>query len=308
MSAWVETLAITKGETNRSLKSGRVVVLAILFLLFTALALAVVGFFNYQANAQITLSGGDPDQLAQSAGASAQKKQLIGFFFTNDAQLIDAFAAMPLVLLIVFKLAILFLPLFIALMGFDQISGEVGPKSIRYLVVRVRRTSIVFGKFLSQATVLVGLVLLSTLAMVGAAKALNADFGWGAAAMQLVKLVVAGLSLSVAYLGLTSFTSALARHPSVSLAANIIALFFVWALSVGGSFFRLPGETVAANTLASLKPESWAGYVRFLSPWTFGDDLLHPHLPRFLGAAMVHLGWAAVFLALANFSLRRRDL
>ena len=49
-------------------------------------------------------------------------------------------------LLVVFKLTLCFVPLFIALMGFDQLAGEVGPKSIRYLVVRVKRSSIILGQ------------------------------------------------------------------------------------------------------------------------------------------------------------------
>ena len=40
----------------------------------------------------------------------------------------------------VFKVSLFFLPLYIALMGFDQISGEVGPRSIRYLTLRARRS------------------------------------------------------------------------------------------------------------------------------------------------------------------------
>src|SRR5258707_878339 len=66
--------------------------------------------------------------------------------------MLDSLAAIPIVLLVVFKLTLRFLPLFIALMGFDQLAGEVGPKSIRYLVVRAKRSSMILGKLLSQVT------------------------------------------------------------------------------------------------------------------------------------------------------------
>jgi len=304
-----EISTIARGETARALKGGRVVVLAVLFLLFTALALSIVGYFNYQMNAQVKLSGGDPDAMAQGGEQNLSgKKQFLSFVFTNDPQLLDALAALPLVLLVVFKLAMRFLPLFVALMGFDQISGEVGPKSIRYLVVRVKRSSIVAGKFVAQGLVLAGLLLLSTLAMVGVAKWLNADFGWSFAATTALKLVGASLALAVAYLGLSTLCSAVTRQASVSLAANIILLFVIWFLAFLGEAFRLPGQQAAMGTLEQLKSESGFAYLRFASVWHYGEDLLHPHLPRFFGAALVHVGWACIFLGLANLMLRRRDL
>ena len=140
-----EIAAVWRGEVTRSIKSGRVVVLLILFLLFVGLALTIVGFTNYRLNAladqQLAQQGGDPAQIAEAM--TKQKTDFLSFVFTDDADMLESLAKLPLVLLVVFKVTLRFVPLLIALMGFDQLAGEIGPKSIRFLVVRVKRSSMV---------------------------------------------------------------------------------------------------------------------------------------------------------------------
>ena len=305
-----EIKEIWKGETGRALKGGRVIVLLVMFLLFTALALTMVGAINHQINAQVdqAVAAGQIDAVAAAKAAIENRKKFLSTFFTDDEPLLDWLSAMPLVLFVVFKLTMIFTPLFIALMSFDQISGEIGPKSIRYLVVRVKRSSILIGKFFAQATLASALLLLCTLLMVVVAKVLNDDFSAGAATLVGLKLGAVLLVFALAYLGLSSLCSSVTKQPGVSLLLNVILLFGIWSMAFAGSFFRLPGEEAAFGSIASLKPESWVGYVRFGSVWNYGQDLLHPEPARFLSAAMVHLGFALFFLGLAHLALRSRDL
>jgi ABC-2 type transport system permease protein len=303
--------AIWRGEVGRALKSGRVLVLLILFLLFTGLALSVVGFFNHQINAQfaekMSTAGADVAQAKQ--GLSEAKKQFLSFFITDDPRMLDSLASLPLVLLVVFKLTLRFVPLFIALMGFDQLAGEVGPKSIRYLIVRVRRSSIVLGKFLAQATVLAALLGICTVLMVAVARVLNDDFAAKDVVIWTLKLFGSSLVLAMAYLALTALCSSLVRQSAVSLALNVIVLFVIWFVALIGEAFRMPGEVVSeANPLMALKTESAAAYLQYASVWHFGQDLLHPDWLRFLTAGMMHLGYALVFLGLAQIALKARDL
>lgn len=302
--------AIWRGETRRALKSGRVLVLLILFLLFVGLALTVVGFFNHQLNArfeqQVGMAGADMAQANEQLVAA--KKQFLQTFVTEDEAMLDSLAAIPIVLLVVFKLTLRFLPLFIALMGFDQLAGEVGPKSIRYLVVRVKRSSIILGKLLSQITLFALLMSICTVMMVLVARVLNADFAAPDVALWTFKLIVASMVLSLAYLALTALFSAMVKQGGISLVLNVIALFVIWFVALIGGAFRFPGEEAAANTLAVLKTESLWAYLRYASVWHFGDDLLHPHWSRFLSAALVHLGFGLAFLGLAQLALKKRDL
>lgn len=310
MEDFSEISAIWRGETRRALKSGRVLVLLILFLLFVGLALTVVGFLNHQLNAkfeqQVAMAGADLSQAQEQLVAG--KKQFLQTFVTEDPAMLDSLAALPLVLLVVFKLTLRFLPLFIALMGFDQVAGEVGPKSVRYLVVRVKRSSIILGKLLSQATLFGLLMSICVVLMVLVSKVLNPEFAAADVALWTFKLLVSSLVLSVAYLALTALFSAVVKQGGISLVLNVIALFVIWFIALIGDAFRFPGEEAAANTLAVLKSESALAYLRYASVWHFGDDLLHPHWSRFLTSALVHVGFALAFLGLAQLALKERDL
>jgi ABC-2 type transport system permease protein len=306
--------AIWRGETRRALKSGRVLVLLILFVLFVGLALTIVGGINHQLNSkfdqQVLMAGGNVDEARAAAKEQLDsgKKEFLKTFITDDKAMLDSLAALPLVLLVVFKLTLRFLPLFIALMGFDQLAGEVGPKSVRYLVVRAKRSSIVLGKFLSQATLFALLLTICTVLMVLVSKVLNSDFAAPDVALWTAKLLLSSFTLSLAYLALTSLFSAITRQGSVALVLNVIALFVIWFIALIGEAFRFPGEEAASNSLAMLKSESVLAYVRYGSVWHFGDDLLHPHWSRWVTSSLVHVGFGLLFMGLALLALRRRDL
>jgi ABC-2 type transport system permease protein len=299
--------AIWRGETTRALRTGRVLVLLLLFLLFVGLALMGVGLLSNQAvaGAMRLAPDANPDQVKQ--GLLSAKKQFLSAFFTDDERLLDSLAELPLVLLVVFKLTLRFVPLFIALMGFDQVAGEVGPRSIRYLIVRVKRSSIILGKFLSQATIFSLLLTVCTLAMVLVAKVLTPEFTAGQVTLWTMKLIGSSVVLALAYLSLTALCSALVRQGAVALVLNIIGLFVIWFIALVGEYFRFPGDA-ASGTLELMRSESYWAYLRYASVWHFGQDLLHPEWKPFVAALVMHLGFAATFLGLAQLALKRRDL
>ncbi len=304
-----EIASVWRGEVTRAIKSGRVVVLLILFLLFVGLALTIVGFINYQLNAQagtqLASAGADAAQTAEAM--AKQKAGILSFMFADDEAMLESLAKVPLVLLIVFKVTLRFVPLLIALMGFDQLAGEIGPKSIRYFVVRVKRSSLVFGKFLAQATIFGLLLTVSTIMMVVVARVLNPEFEASDVVLWTFKLIVSSFVLALAYLGLTTLCSAVLKQGSVALALNIILLFVLWFVALIGEFYRIPGEVVT-GALGELRTESLFGYLRYASVWHYGQDLLHPHWRQFLTAAMVHVGFALTFLGLAQVVINKRDL
>ena len=79
-------------------------------------------------------------------------------------------------------------------------------------------------------------------------------------------------------------------------------------VSLVAGFYRFPGEDAGTSVLAQFKPESWVAYLRYLSVWQFGDDLLNPEWSRALISGLVHVGYGLVFLGLAQLATRRRDL
>jgi ABC-2 type transport system permease protein len=310
----MEIGVVWRGEVSRALKSGRVIVLLLLFSLFTGLALTTVGWLVGKGTEQ-ALSKAKEQGLDEEATAKLTleaKKQFVSTVYSeNDEALTEVLLAIPVVLLIVFSFSMRFVPAFVALMGFDQIAGEVGPRSIRYLVVRARRSSIMLGKLLAQFTVLGLLTLVAVGMMVAVARVTNADdFSTTAAALSFVKLWSASMVLSVPYLALTSLCSILFRQSAVSLVVNLILLVCIWFLAFVGEAFLLPGEKVAeaASAVGVLRSESPLAYARYLSVFHFASDLLHPHWQRFGAAGLAHLGYAMVFLGLGFVVLRRRDL
>ncbi len=283
-------------------------VLILLFLLFTALILGAVGFFNHRFNLQIEKALAEGADVASAkAGLLDQKKGFLRFF-SQDNTLVDAMAELPLVLLVTYWLCAWFLPFFVALMGFDQLSGELGPKSIRFLVVRVERRSILFGKLLTQATLLFGVLTIATLMMVAVGGFLDSDFTSAMIAKWTLKLLLSWLAIGLSWLALTSMCSALFRQPGVSLVVNVILVFALAFISLFGGFFRFPGEA-ALNALDTMvRGESWAAALRYVSIWSFSRDLLHPAASRIAAALLVHLGYAALFLGLGERSLARKDV
>ncbi|MDP2272121.1 MAG: ABC transporter permease subunit [Archangium sp.] len=306
MEDFHEIGAIWRGETRRALRSGRVLVLLILFLLFVGLSLTVGAGLSRIADSQLSLATGGATPTAEQV--EGPRKQFLQTFVTEDEAMLESLAAIPLMLLAVFKVTLRFLPLFIALMGFDQLAGEVGPKSVRYLVVRVKRSSIILGKLLSQMTLFALLMSICTVLMVLVAKILNPLFAPADVAFWTGKLIISSMVLSLAYLSLTALFSALVKQGGVSLVLNVIALFVIWFVALIGSAWRLPGELAMQGSLSMIKAESAWGYIRYASVWQYGDDLLHPHWGRFLTAALVHVGFGLVFLGLAQLALRKRDL
>ncbi|RKH74074.1 ABC transporter permease [Corallococcus interemptor] len=290
-----EILVIWAAELRRAVRSGRAIVLLGLYSMFSALVLLVVGFvtreLQSQLNAGLPGSTMDPDMAAQAA--DQMHRGVLGFLTSNDSAMMEALAHVPIVVLIVYKITLFFLPAYIALMGFDQVSGEVGPRSMRYLTVRARRSSVLLGKFLSQATLLVGLVLIIDLAIFIYARILNADFAFGVLVLNLLKFWSATIVFSLAYVALTSFCSSLFRNPAVSLVFNFILLFVFWLMDSVGQ---------------AVSEQNVLRYLRYLSPSHYSGNLLHPKLAEFATSGAAYAAFAAVFLFGAYGVLRARDL
>jgi ABC-type transport system involved in multi-copper enzyme maturation permease subunit len=284
-------------ECRRSLRSARTLVLLALYGLFSAVVLLAVGAIAAAVRAQVE-DAQVPGAVADAALAQA-RSGVLGLLVRGDEALLESLERVPLVALVVFKVTLFFLPAYVALMGFDQVSGEVGPRSIRYVTVRARRSSLLLGKFLAQASVLLALVLAVNGGLLAYSGATQPDFPLIRALGTLVRFGVAALVFSLAYVALTTLCSSLFRAPAVSLVFNYIALFSFWLLDVVGAGARRAGTSGEAWLLASL---------RWLSPSSYAGDLLHPQPLRFGASCAAYVAFALVFLGLAHLVLRRRDL
>jgi len=273
------------------LRSARVLVLFGLYSMFSVLVLLVVGSVAKAVRTSVNEKVG---QLGSDAGvqqAYAQARTgILGFLFSDEPAILEALKEIPLVVLIVFKVTLVFLPAYVALMGFDQISGELGTRSIRYLTVRARRSSVLFGKFLGQAVLLLGLVLVIDLGIFAYAKATNEDFTPAMLASALPRFWAAAMVFSLAYVALTSLCSTLFRSSALSLVVNLVGLFSFWLMDVVG------------------RAESGLGAIRYASPSHYATMLLDPRVAQFAIGVGAYAGFAAVFLGAAYAVIRTRDL
>lgn len=294
---------IWQGELRRALRSPRTLVLVLLYCFFAALVLIAVSFMVSSATSTLNtnLGGQGVPEEGQAQVALEAKAALLKWLFREDVNLVEALSRIPVVIPLVFKITLFFLPAYAALMGFDQISGEIEPRSIRYLAVRARRSSILFGKFAAQATVLVSLILLVDTLIFATARILNPEFEFSLLLPTLLRFWVAAFVFSTAYVALTSLCSALFSLPAVSLIFNLIALFGLWMLdAVGGwigSWAKLQGQE-----------EPFLANLRWLSPTAYSNALLHPEFAVFGRGLLAYLLFSAVFLAAGYLVLRRRDV
>ncbi|QSQ15079.1 ABC transporter permease [Myxococcus landrumensis] len=295
MDGLKETLVIWSAELRRAMRSGRAAVLLGLYSMFTALVLLVIGWIAREirnaVNQQLANAGADMDAPVRIAEEG--RKGILGFLIGKDTALLEALAQVPIEVLLVFKVTLFFLPAYVALMGFDQISGEVGPRSMRYLTVRARRSSVLLGKFLAQASLLLGLVLIIDLAIFTFASITNPDFGFAAMSLNLIKFWLAAIVFSLSYVALTTLCSSLFRSPAVSLVFNFILLFVFWLMDTVGKF---------------VSDESALRGLRYLSPSFYASNLLHPKLTEFGVSGAAYAGFATIFLLGAYGALRARDL
>ncbi len=258
-----ETVVIWAAECRRTLRSTRVVALLALYSLFTLLVFVVAAFVRSAI------------QQATQAGMVAVPGE-----------------GMPIAVVVVFFFSLFFQPLYVALMGFDQVSGEVGPRSIRYLTVRARRASVLFGKLLAQATVLLSLVLALDFALCVYAWMTTPGFSAADFGLNLMRFWLASTVFAFAFLALTSLCSCLTTHSPVSLLLNLGVLMLslvLWATTLADE----------GNPLRVL---------RHLSPLKYSLDLLSPEFPVAAASTAAYVGFTVLFLGAALAALRTRDL
>jgi len=304
-----EIATIWSAELRRAVRSPRVIILLGLYGLFSALALFLVGWITSRVSAAAAeqLNAQSAPEGALDQAAANAKQALLSGLFDKDASLLEALSKLPLVIPVVFKITLFFLPAYVAFLGFDQLSGEIEPKSIRYLAIRARRSSILVGKFLAQATVVVGMILVIDAVIFAYARLISPDFAFGLLAPSLLRFWIAAAVFSVAYVALTTLCSALFALPAVSLIVNFFALFVFWVIQAVGSYLQ---DAAAMQAAAAGEEPSRPvlALVRFLSPSAYSTDLLHPEWARFGIGIGAYAAFSAAFLVLGWAILRARDV
>jgi ABC-type transport system involved in multi-copper enzyme maturation permease subunit len=209
------------------------------------------------------------------------------------AEGMEALEQMPPDVAWIFRITLWFLPVYVALMGFDQISGEVGSRSIRYLTVRARVSSVLLGKFLVQSSLLVGLVFVIDVGVFIYARFAHPNFTFAAMVLSLLKVWLATLVFALAYVALTTLCSSLFRTSGVSLVFNFIMIMGFLLMEFIGWYSE---------------GKSFLVHIRYLAPSYYSANLLSPVASEFGLSALAYALFTVVFLGGSYAVLRARDL
>ncbi len=190
-------------------------------------------------------------------------------------------------------LVLLFLitPLLSCLGGFNQTSGDIATKGLRFLLIRTERPNIYIGRFIGTyvfSAVIYG-ILFAILALYMAIKVHVHPAGDMVAwlAQGYVRLLI----FSLPYIALCSWISA-----SIDSAFGSLVL----CLLVAYMFPLLVGMATNIN--------AGAHYLQYLTPWGYKYWLLCPIGAKFFGGIAVMLGFTAVFVTMGLRGFTKRDL
>jgi ABC-type transport system involved in multi-copper enzyme maturation permease subunit len=228
-------------------------------------------------------AGDVPDEVARSGfqtflekshGSEAIAKHLVGA---------------PPIVYFLFQGTLIFLPLLVLVVGFDQIVGEVQHRTLRYSSVRAARSSIVTGKALGiwgVVAVMISVLHLTVwmISLIQGGRAAGATFSWGGRFL-LFSVFCAG-----AYVGFASLMSSLFRTPIVALFVGAGVGFAIWlANGILGAF-------------ATTERITWA------FPNRYERLLVEPDPLRVVLGLGLFVAWGAACAGLASFIVSRRDV
>lgn len=197
----------------------------------------------------------------------------------------------PALLSAVLIVLVFSLPFLVGTGAFNQFSGDVQSRGIRYQLLRTERANLFFGRFLGTA-VYTALVLLVLLAVIVLYMGLKLEvYGWGELLLWGFLGFVAAAVVSLPYVALCSWVSAMVDSPLGSLVVAHAIIGFVPLIAAIG---RKTWEPVA--------------HVTHALPWGVQNHLLHPDPLTVLGAVAACVGYTALFLTFGYLVFARRDL
>lgn len=242
-----------------------------------------VSYLLDQARPLIEWAIGDP-KATPSPGDSGQPEEVREW----ASYLLDR---RPALLSAVLLILIFALPFLVVTGAFNQYSGDIATRGIRYQLLRTERANIYFGRF-------IGTVLYSALTMAVLVMTIVAYMGLRLGIYAWPDLLLWGLW---GFLGLTILCM-----PYVALCGWISGVIDSAFGSLTISAILVGGVPLAALIgRAAWEP---AGNLIYLLPWGIHNNILHYELATVVLAVLACFGYTAFFLALGYRHFARRDL
>ena len=295
-----DVLLVARFSLEEGLRSRRSLVLLALYLVGsvagTSILVEVIDQMESQAAQALAVSSaGKPGAMAGRLLQAEAVAEVLGGLL-GDRALAASLLDVPPVALFYGWLALLFVPLLVALTAADAIAGELGSGAARFVLFRTDRASWVVGRTAGHALLLAaGLGLGAAGAFVTGAAAL-ADFDAAGTAWWLLRLTGRAWAYGLCWLGVVVGLSQLVRS---GWKAGGLALGALTAAGIARALLSHPKVVEAAPVAA----ES----ARLLLPGAHRLGLWQPAaMPRWT-AIVVLLSIGTAALAAGHAVLSRRD-
>jgi ABC-type transport system involved in multi-copper enzyme maturation permease subunit len=287
VNAVAEIGLITGRELRKSFRSVKGIILAVLALLGgVGVTLIGVAISRYADQSAMEKKGIDAEGLKQL------KLQLYAEKFGEEQA--KFLISVPDILILMFQVMVWLAPLLILLLGFDNLSGELQHRTVRFWTVRSRRWSFyaskVLGLFISNAVVWLVMTLgVGIWAAASGSAGAGAALGWG------LRLWLTALPMNLVWAAYATLFSSQFKTPMLSLLGTLGAFFLVWLI-----------YTINAVLVASGKT-TFEGFM-WLYPNYYDQYLLSPQFGRTMQGLLPCLGLSILFTGLGAWRFARRDV
>jgi hypothetical protein len=227
------------------------------------------------------LAPSESDDPAEQRAAEVKTERWVDFVLDERPALLSA-----ILFIVVFGM-----PLLISFGAFNQTSGDIGNRGLRYQLLRTDRANIFYGRFLATA-ILTAAAQALVVAIVALYLGLKIQIYDGMAiAGWSLQGYLALVFLSMPYVAVCAWISAGNDSPMVSLVLCKLAIGGVLLVAVLGQFAWEP-----------------LYYVNYLLPWGIQNNLLAPDASTVALTAAACVGYTAVYVWLGARKFRTRDL
>lgn len=283
MAVQQEVGLVALREIRKNLRSTKGIAMFVLFFLGGAVpSVAQILIQRAQQSAGL-------DKMPEEAKRQVLEKALLTAYNGNEA-IAKYMVECPPVLLFLFQGTLVFLPLLVLLIGFDQIAGDIQHRSVRYVAGRAYRHSIVAGKALGVWGVIATMVLVLHV-VVWVVMLVQSEYGAGLTLSWGIRLWAFCVAYAGAYVGLVNLVSSWFKTPILALFIGAGIGFALWLSRL---IVLVIGEKAEAAT--------------WIFPATYENLMVSPEPLRALGGCALPIVWGAGCVALAAMIVRRRDI
>lgn len=284
---------IATGHVRNSLRSGAGVIFLVMSMI-VGIALAAFAIMPVEVLQKEADKLGEGERAAQAFNKIVEDygpRVLDWFTDVGGTQSEYLLRDKPAVVTLFIVLMIAFLPFLANLSGFNQTSGDIGSKGLRYLLLRTERPNIFLGRLIG--TYLFTLVVIAIIFAVVALYLLIKIKFYPAADVLIWLLhgLAASAIFVLPWVAFCAWISALIEIPFLSLVICELGILF-WVILVAIARARIDE----------------AGYAALATPWGWKWWLVHPSIGRILIGVVVMLAFTALFTWMGLRTFQRRDM